>query len=164
MPTHNQIIYDKNSNLHPAGLTRLGAYFPIEVHVPPQIAEALTKQGMPVPTPASGVRLIDTGASITCVDEKILTGLSLNPIGVVETGTANGPVQQNVYPGRIVFPTKGWTIDLERVVGVNLAGQSVEAVLEAPAIPIIALLGRNFLEQCVFIYNGTMGSWTISMA
>lgn len=161
MPTHNQFIYDPStSQPSPGGLRELGAYFPIEIHVPPLIAEALTKQGLSIPTPVSGVGLIDTGASLTCVDEYILTGLSLNPIGVVNTGTASGPVQQNVYPGRIVFPTKGWTLDLERVAGVNLAGQVVR---EAQPKPIIALLGRNFLERCVFIYNGTMGSWTISM-
>lgn len=97
---------------------------------------------------------------MTCVEENILTDLLLNPIGVVNTGTANGPVQQNVYPGRIVFPTKGWTFDLNQVAGVNLSGQVVN---ETPPKPIIALLGRNFLEKCVFIYNGTMGTWTISM-
>lgn len=73
MPTHNQIIYDQNHNLSPVGLRELGAYFPIEVHVPTQIADALTKQGASVPTPVSGVGLIDTGATITCIEETILT-------------------------------------------------------------------------------------------
>ena len=131
------------------------------MHVPTQIADALTKQGVSVPTPVSGVGLIDTGATLTCIEQTILiSNLQLNPIGVVNSGTANGPVQQNVYPGRIVFPTKGWTMDFGRVVGVNLAGQFVR---EPVPKPIIALLGRNFLERCVFIYNGTMGTWTISI-
>ena len=160
MPTHNQIIYDQNQNPTPVGLRNLGAYFPIEVHVPPLIADALTKQGSPVPTPASGVGLIDTGATYTCVEESLLTSLSLNPIGIVHSGTANGTVEQNIYPARIVFPAKGWTMDLDRVVGVNLSGQVVQ---ENPPKPIIALLGRNFLERGVFIFNGTMGSWTLSI-
>lgn len=42
---------------------------------------------------------------MTCVHEPILTGLGLNPIGIVNSGTAKGLVQQSVYPARIVFPT-----------------------------------------------------------
>jgi hypothetical protein len=116
---------------------------------------------MPIPTPVPGIGLIDTGATFTCIEETILSSaLQLDPIGVVNTGTANGPVQQSAYPGHIVFPTEGWSIDIGQVVGVNLAGQTVD---EPVPKPIIALLGRNFLERCVFIYNGTMGAWTISI-
>ena len=162
MPIHNQVIQDQNKNVIPHGLRELGAYFPIEVHVPTQIANVLTSQGASIPAPVTGVGLIDTGATLTCIEETILSStLQLNPIGVVNTGTANGPVQQNVYPGRIVFPTQGWRMDIGRVVGVNLSGQFVR---EAVPKPIIALLGRNFLERCVFIYNGTMGTWTIAIS
>ena len=161
MPIHNQIIRDGNMNLSPRGLMELGAYFPVEVHAPPQIADVLTKQGATVPTPVSGVGLIDTGATFTCIEETILSSnLQLNPIGVVNVGTADGQRQRNVYRGRVVFPTKGWTMDLGRVVGVDLSGQFVR---ELQPKPIIALIGRNFLERCVFIYNGLMGSWTLSM-
>ena len=51
-------------NLTSRGLVELGAYFPIEVHVPTQIADVLTKQGSTVPTPVPGVGLIDTGATL----------------------------------------------------------------------------------------------------
>ena len=161
MPTHNQIFHDENMNLSPRGLMESGAYFPIEVHAPPQIADVLTKQGATVPTPVSGVGLIDTGATFTCIEETILSlDLQLNPIGVVNVGTADGQRQRNMYRGRIVFPTEGWTMDLARVVGVDLSGQLVR---ELQPKPIIALLGRNFLERGVFIYNGSMGSWTLSI-
>ena len=161
MPTHNQIIQDRNKDLNPSGLREMGAYFPIEVPVPTPIADLLTKQGTSIPSPVSGVGLIDTGATLTCIEETLLvSALRLNPIGVVNSGTANGPVRQNVYPGRIVFPTKSWSMDFGRVVGVNLTGQVIR---EPEPRPIVALLGRNFLERCVFIYNGTMGSWTISI-
>jgi predicted aspartyl protease len=159
MPTHNQFIRDQNKEPSPIGLRELGAYLPIEIHVRQQIADTMVKAGLAIPTPIPGVGLIDTGATQSCVDESILTTLQLNPIGVVNCGTANGPVQQSVYPARIVFPTKGWTSEMD-VIGVNLAGQFVR---ENPPKPIIALLGRNFLELGTFFYNGTGGFWTLSI-
>lgn len=160
MPTHNQFIYDQSRNPNPNGLTNLGAFFPIEVHVPPQIAQALINAGKTVPNCFKSLALIDTGATFTCVDEPILRNLGLNPVGIVTSGTANGPVRQNIYPARIAFPTKGWTVDLAQAVGVNLAGQ---AIPKTPPEPIIALLGRNLLQHWVFIYNGPGAYWTVAM-
>jgi len=160
VPIHNQFIRDQDKELLSAGLTGIGPVFPIEVHVPPLIAEALDKAGEPIPSPVSGMALIDTGASITCVNEPVLKdSLKLNPIGVVNAGTANGPVQQNVYPGRLVFPTEGWTLDVDGVMGVNLTGQTIN--LEPPQ-DLIALLGRNLLERWIFTYNGPGAMWTVS--
>lgn len=159
MPIHNQFIRSENGQPHPAGLRLLGAYLPIEIHVPSEIAEMLTEQGKDVPAPLAGVGLIDTGATGTCVELTILAKLALNPIGKKMTGTANGPVEREVYPARIVFPTKGWTIDLGAI-GVDLTGQFVH---EEPPKPIIALLGRDFLERGVFIYNGSAAYWTVAI-
>jgi predicted aspartyl protease len=160
VPVHTQFNYDKKGNLSAKALSSLGAFFPIEVHVPPQIADVITKSGQTVPNGVAGIGLIDTGATLTCVHEDILIGLGLNPIGVQNSGTANGPVPCNVYTARIVFPTKGWTFDVGRVVGVNLTGQTITT---DPPKPIIALLGRNLLERSVFIYNGITGLWTITL-
>lgn len=160
MPIHNQFIRDASKEPNPVGLRVLGAYFHIEVHVPPQIAEAMVQAGQSVPSPVPGVALIDTGATVTCVEETILQRLGLHPFDVVSGSTANGPVQQRVYPGRIVFPTKGWTMDLGGVVGVNLSGQFVQ---ERPPQPIIALLGRTFLERGTFIYGGIGGFWSFAI-
>lgn len=107
MPIHSHRVNDSSGNPSPGGLTNVGAFFPIEVHVPPAIAALLDDQNMPVPAPFSGLALIDTGATLTCVHETLLARLGLNPIGVITSGTASGPVQQNVYPARIVFPPRG---------------------------------------------------------
>lgn len=160
MPTHNRFINGPDGKPSPQGLVILGAFFPIEVQVPPQIAELLTNNGQSVPAPISGLAMIDTGATMTCVHEPLLQQLGLKPISVVTSGTANGPAQQSVYGGRIFFPAQGWTLDLNGIVGVNLGGQIIP-VPPAPQ-PLIALLGRNFLEHFVFIWNGPGGFWTIS--
>ena len=159
MPIHNGLITDPSGSFSPDGLIAVGAFFAIEVHVPPEIAEVLTQQGQPIPTPVSGFALIDTGATLTCVHERALLDLGLNPVGTVNSGTAHGQVQQSLYPARIVFPAQGWTVDIGSVAGVDLSGQ----VLNIAPSPqrIIALIGRNFLKQCVLVWNGTNGSWTI---
>lgn len=160
MPIHNQFALDPDHNVSPIALRQLGAYFPIEVHVPPQIAETMVASGQTVPNCVTGIGLIDTGATLTCIHEDILISLGLNAIGIINSGTANGPVPCNLYPARIVFPTKGWTFDIGQTMGVNLSGQTIPT---DPPQTIIALLGRTFLEHCLFIYNGLGGFWTMAL-
>ena len=160
MPTHNQFMLDSNGKISARALANTGAFFPIEVHVPPQIADALVASGQTIPSCITGMGLIDTGATYTCIHEDALKTLGLNPFDIVNSGTADGPKQQNVYAARIVFPTKGWTLDLGKCVGVNLSGQVVPI---NPPQPIIALLGRNLLERGILIYNGSGGMWTITL-
>ncbi len=160
MSIHNEFIHRPNSNLpDPARLTTLGAFFPIEVHVHPDIAQILTERGQSIPRPVEGVAVIDTGAVVTCVDELVLQSLGLNQTGVTDLGTAAGQVQGRIYSVRFAFPTKGWTIDFAAVAGVNLAGQNVP--LDPPQ-PIIALLGRNLLERWILIWNGPGGHWSVA--
>ena len=137
----------------------MGAFFSIEIHIPPKIAQVLTDAGQPVPSCVTGLGLIDTGATSTCVHEKILQDLGLNPVGIVNSGTASGQKEQNVYPARIVCPTEGWGLDLSRAVGVDLTGQIIPKI---PPEPIIALLGRDLMKHWVFTYNGVGGFWTVS--
>jgi hypothetical protein len=103
--------------------------------------------------------LVDTGATMTCIHEPILTGLGLHPVNTMAAGTAAGQVQQSIYVAQIIFPQMGWTIDLP-VAGVDLTGQSIAI---DPPQPLIALLGRNLLNQCVLIWNGPGGHWTITI-
>ena len=81
--------------------------------------------------------LIDTGATATCVHEPLLQALGLNPTGVVDSLTANGPVRQNTYPARIILPSEGLTLDMPFVPGVNLTGQQIPTT---PPQPLIAHL------------------------
>lgn len=158
MPHYNTYVRDPGGNLNPSGLRVLGAIFAIEIHVPPQIADALAKENKPIPAPQSGLALIDTGATMTCVHEDILVALGLSPVGVVKAGTAAGPVQQNVYPVRIVFPAQNWTLDVQAA-AVDLSGQTIPL---NPPQPMIVLLGRNLLEKWILVWNGPGGHWTVS--
>jgi hypothetical protein len=147
--------------IHPEGLVIAGAYFPIEIHVPTPIAEALVQLGHALPAPQMGLAILDTGATMTAVHEPALTALGLQPVNTVNMGTANGPVLQNVYAARVYFPTVGWNVELQQVVGSNLAGQIIPV---RPPQPLICLIGRNTMQDWVVIWNGPGGFWTVAAA
>lgn len=67
--------------------------------------------------------LIDTGATNTCVSSELITELELVSIGQIETGTANGKTEVDIYvvdlslcDGRVVFPK-------HKVISANLTEQ-----------------------------------------
>jgi len=161
MPIHNNFYHKPGtSEPNPDGILHVGAIMPIEIHVPPKIADVLNKEGKQIPQPVTGTALVDTGATMTCVHEPMLKRLCLNPVGAINSGTANGPVQQNLYPATLQFPVQGWGVELNAVAGVDLTGQ--RAPLDPP-VDIIALIGRNLLKDWVLIWNGPGGYWSIAV-
>jgi hypothetical protein len=164
VPTHNQFLFDASqagpgphATPSAAVLIAGGAFITVDVDPPPQIVSTMSAAGQAPPTSAAGLALIDTGATLTCVHEPLLTGLGLNPVGIVNSGTAAGQVQQSLYVARLTFPQLGWTSDLQ-VVGVDLSGQQVATT---PPQSIVALVGRNLLQFWTLIWNGAGGFWTI---
>ena len=104
-----------------------------------------------------GMALIDTGATRTCVEQTVLTGLGINPIGIVSVGTAAGPTEQTLFPAKLQFSEFAFTVDLGAVVAVNLAGQQVQGTA------LIALIGRDILSRCHFTYGGSGGFFSLSV-
>jgi hypothetical protein len=161
VPTYNTFLHEPGDPAvvgRPGSLISTGAFLGVNIDVPPAISAAITASGQAVPPSATGVALVDTGATLTCVHEPLLKELGLNPSGTVMGGTAAGQVQQALYMVRLTFPLLGWTVDLQ-VVGVNLSGQSTNT---EPPQPLAALLGRNLLQQCLLVWNGPGGFWTLS--
>lgn len=160
MPIRNTFLTSPTSNGRPdpGALVVAGAFLTMDVHLPPVLATALTTAGQTVPPAQSGVALVDTGATMTCVHEPVLLGLGLNAVGTVNSGTANGQVQQTLYMARVTFPEVGWSLDLP-VVGVDLTGQMI---LTDPPQQLFALVGRNLLHNCILVWNGPGGYWTIA--
>lgn len=139
-------------------LTAAGAFTNVDIDLPQQVAASVMAGGQTAPPSVSGVALVDTGATLTCVHEALLTGLGLNPTGAVTSGTAAGPTQQSMYFARLTFPQLGWTGELP-VAGVDLTGQQVGTT---PPQSIVALLGRNLLQNWMLVWNGPGGMWSIA--
>ena len=121
--------------------------------------KVLEDAGQPVPDAVAVRALVDTGASCTCIDPSALASLAITPTGSVPIHTPStgaGAATMDQYDVSIV-----------------ILGSSTSAPpLYLPVIPVVAsalqaqgiqaLIGRDILQQCVLVYNGSQGFFTLA--
>lgn len=156
MAVYNHFYPDSNNQINTTGsrasLMQAGPTIPVTVGPAEQLIEALTKLNLPIPTPVSGLALIDTGASICMVDEAALQSLSLKPTGYQPLSTPSGLSTQPTYFASLSFPgTPIPNITFTDFAAGPLAQQG-----------IIAIIGRNVLAYFVMVYNGVGGQITLT--
>jgi predicted aspartyl protease len=133
-------------------LQQRGPVIQVTISLAQASAQTLLQGGKTAPAPVSGLALIDTGASDTCIDNAAAQTMGLPVIDVVTITSAthvNEPC--NVYPISIEVAGVPIVIEAPRVLGANLAAQG-----------LLLLIGRNVLQSCNFIYNGVAGTITLS--
>jgi len=121
---------------------------------------ALVAAHLPIPNPVQIIALVDTGASCTCIDPTVLQSLQLTPTGSTPMNTpSTGPAPHlaNQYDVSIIIPGPGpgYPAFFSHTVPV------VESQLLS-AQGFHALFGRDILQHCLFIYNGTTGMFTLA--
>ncbi len=119
--------------------------------------DALAAANQAVPSPVNIRGLLDTGASGTAVDPSVLTALGLSPTGttLVNTPTTGAmPQPADQYDIGFVIPAPN---------GLPLFSQTMPVIAceLLAAQGFHALIGRDILSQCVFVYNGS-GFFTLS--
>jgi hypothetical protein len=128
----------------------------VTISIPSALERDLAAKNLPMPQALRGLALIDTGASRTCVDATAIRRLGVSAIDRAMCGTANGVVQQNLFPARFSFPAISLDIEFASVIGVDLTGQA------SMGQDIVALVGRDVLSRCVLTYNGVGGFITLA--
>jgi predicted aspartyl protease len=103
--------------------------------------------------PVAGIALIDTGATITCIDGGIAAQMSLAANGTAKICSASHDNTDCLtYPVRLHFP--GWNVNLDSTKAMAVAIKKQG---------IIALVGRDLLQNCLLVYNGVDGAVSIAM-
>jgi hypothetical protein len=137
---------------------KLGPWGPtihIKVMQTNQRVEALKKAGKKFSSPTTIIGLIDTGASISALDSALIIDLGLEPRGVVSLHT---PTTGTAYQKRMSY-------DALFITGENSehplskALQVIESHLASQGF--FALIGRDFLDECQFSYDGPRQSFTL---
>ncbi|MGH9385441.1 MAG: aspartyl protease family protein [Vicinamibacterales bacterium] len=113
---------------------------------------ALLAANQQVPNTVSIRGLLDTGASGTAVDPSVLTALGLTPTGTILVNTPTtgaNPVSVDQYDVAFIIPGPPK--------GSPLLSLTLPVVASELLIPqgFHALIGRDILSQCVFVYNGS---------
>lgn len=143
MPVYNH-FYLVDNKVDPRLLLRNGILLKVEISPLTQFVKELKKKTI---QPQKGIALVDTGASITCVDRILLEALKIPSVGVSEVFTPSGRTQQNIYPVEISFPQANLPkISFNQVLGSKLKDQG-----------IVALIGRDVLQDFILVYNGPGG-------
>jgi hypothetical protein len=119
---------------------------------------ALEAAGEPIPQPRVVRALVDTGASFTSIEPQVLQALNLTPTGTIEIVTPSTGDQTHTTE----------TYDVDFAIG---AGPG-ESPLLLPNLRIAAsqlflkqgihvLIGRDILNRCILVYNGSTNSFSL---
>ena len=136
----------------PELLVAQGPVVPVLLSISDEAHQALMAAGKPIPEPVTGLALIDTGATWTCVDEDTARRAGLPTRGTAKMASASHPEHEvPVFAGRIVLDSIN--INTPNAMGVNLSG--------FPGL--IALIGRDMLQNCLFVYDGNSGSMSLAL-
>ena len=130
-----------------------GPVLRVSLRPPPSRIAYLVGAGRPPPTPVSGLALVDTGADATCVDRRVAERARLGFVGETRmtSATHDGEIVP-LYSGRLAIDGLARDIELETICGLNLEPQG-----------LVAVIGRDILEECVLVYNGPDGSFSLSI-
>jgi predicted aspartyl protease len=116
-------------------------------------AAALAQDGKPVPQPATGYALVDTGASNACIDDEMAAAMGLPVIDVGSLHSAShARTPSNIYPVQIEIVGFRISFQSPRTMGAALKEQG-----------LLMLLGRDLLQRCTLFYNGPTGQITLSL-
>lgn len=137
-------------------LQQIGPVIQISVSAPDALAQLLTTNSQPIPSPVFGLGIIDTGAVTSCVNKSILQGLGGSPVGSFPFSTPGATVNLDAYPAKIEFPGTDIARGVELAVGMEDMHSSYQGQ------DIIALIGRDVLSGCILIYNGKTGIYTLT--
>jgi Aspartyl protease len=106
------------------------------------------------------VFLVDTGSEHSIINRDIADRLMLEPIRTINIGTGGGILQDcPVFLVQLVLYVQNATISM----GTTVAGLP-EANQLLPHPNYSAILGRNSLLHCRFVYDGSTGSFDLNWA
>ena len=136
-----------------------GPVINVDIEVTSDVEAALLAAGQAVPPPMTIKMMIDTGAQITVIEDAIANQLGVRAARYSSVVGVSQQVQPCAIYRMIIALEMTDDAGKKRVVAV----ESEAAGVSSPAIPHqhVGLLGRDFLRDFRFIYEGDTGSFEL---
>jgi hypothetical protein len=133
----------------------------LEITVGWSAKDAVTQHGLglPIPSPRQAIALVDTGAEITCIDAELSRQLQLPLEGFTPANLpAMGGLSINqLFSASLTFMhPSGKQRNYLRLREVTVMELGLEGM------PFQALLGRDFLSRCRFVYDGPRNRFRVT--
>jgi predicted aspartyl protease len=134
-------------------LIQRGPIINVSIGLERSMAMSLLSSGAKVPAPIVGLALIDTGASVTCIDNSKAIDMGLPVVDTMKmTSASHDAIEQSAYPISIEIVGTPIQFGLPKAMGANLTSQG-----------LLALIGRDVLQLFTMFYNGPTGQITLSI-
>lgn len=133
-----------------------GPVIPVKVDLSDPLKEIVTSLGKPVIKPMPIMALIDTGASISMIDKKIITKLGILSTGEIEVITPSSgvtPHKTKTYDVglTLMHPILSTHWKIFRVAEADLSCQNIQM-----------LIGRDVLASCYLAYDGSANIFVLA--
>lgn len=133
-----------------------GPLIPVEISIPTALEQWCVTNNQPIPPPAVGYALIDTGAGISGVHEPLIQAMNVQPVDSIAVSNPGGIGQCSIYPATLSLPAMNVTGVPVRLVGNQLNWTASDGK------NVIMLFGRDILYQFLMIYNPKINSVTLA--
>lgn len=111
--------------------------------------------GLPMMTPYPCVALVDTGAKMSLIGLEAVAALGLETIGTFDLATPT--------TGRERKPCRAFAARFTIAIGGRSTTKELAAVeSDLFHLGVGAILGRDFLESCLLVYNGPTGEFALA--
>jgi hypothetical protein len=98
-------FYSPKGKLSPDALAKDGPIVDIEVAVPNILRDYMIKNKLNVPEAVKGKGLIDTGATVSCIDDSLAIKSNLKPTGMANEHGMSETSVRNLYSAQIAIVT-----------------------------------------------------------
>jgi hypothetical protein len=124
-----------------------GAILQVQVSVPAAYQQA----GGAAAAPQTFTAMIDSGASISCINIGAAQQMGLQQVSSTQLGGVGGSSEAPIYAAALTLLQYNVTVDPVQIAGVS-----------NPLPGVDMLIGRDILRQLDFDYQGSAGSFTIT--
>jgi hypothetical protein len=138
-------------------LSEPGAVVELLIGVNEARRRVLAKNNFPVPERIRVLAQVDTGSSFSAIDLGVLQRLDLRPIDTVRVRTPTPTDQPQAFE--------------QYAVSIALASEEIEMFVESVEVigcafaadeTIQAMLGRDMLAHCLFVYDGQHDTFSLA--
>jgi predicted aspartyl protease len=139
-----------------ARLTSAGCELDVWVGASQERQQALVAAGQPIPASLQTKMIIDTGATGSVLDEAVIKQLGLTPTGTTQILTPSSKGIPSICPTfdvQITIYHRQYALVHQTfpVISSDLRGQNIQR-----------LLGCDFLQHCLLIFDGMRGEFTLA--